>query len=95
MIVYILYNNKQDYYEVKIDGEITKGDSTCWSGFPPKSRRVDSRRKVKVNGKVVKELGVKVGPNDKVEVNEVPLEKEAPVYFLFYKPRGVISAVSG
>ncbi|MEW5551734.1 23S rRNA pseudouridine(2605) synthase RluB [Peribacillus frigoritolerans] len=50
--------------------------------------------KVKVNGKVVKELGVKVGPNDKVEVNEVPLEKEAPVYFLFYKPRGVISAVS-
>lgn len=50
--------------------------------------------KVKVNGKIVKELGVKVGPNDKVEVNEVPLEKEAPVYFLFYKPRGVISAVS-
>ena len=50
--------------------------------------------KVKVNGKVVKELGVKVGPNDKVEVNEVPLEKESPVYFLFYKPRGVISAVS-
>ncbi|MBA9027247.1 MULTISPECIES: 23S rRNA pseudouridine(2605) synthase RluB [Bacillaceae] len=50
--------------------------------------------KVKVNGKVVKELGIKVGPNDKVEVNGVPLEKEKPVYFLFYKPRGVISAVS-
>lgn len=50
--------------------------------------------KVKVNGKTVKELGVKVGPNDKVEVNGVPLEKEPPVYFLFYKPRGVISAVA-
>ncbi|MFJ7975250.1 23S rRNA pseudouridine(2605) synthase RluB [Peribacillus sp. JNUCC 23] len=50
--------------------------------------------RVKVNGTVVKELGIKVGPNDKVEVNGVPLEKEKPVYFLFYKPRGVISAVS-
>ncbi|WP_153122704.1 23S rRNA pseudouridine(2605) synthase RluB [Peribacillus tepidiphilus] len=49
--------------------------------------------KVKVNGKVVKELGVKVGPNDKVEVNGIPLEREEPVYFLLYKPRGVISAV--
>ena len=50
--------------------------------------------RVKVNGTVVKELGIKVGPNDKVEVNGIPLEKEKPVYFLFYKPRGVISAVS-
>ncbi|WP_026694777.1 pseudouridine synthase [Peribacillus kribbensis] len=50
--------------------------------------------KVKVNGKVVKELGTKVGPNDKVEVNEVPLQKEIPVYFLHYKERGVISAAS-
>jgi 23S rRNA pseudouridine2605 synthase len=50
--------------------------------------------RVKVNGKVVKELGTKVGPNDKVEVNEVPLTKEIPVYFLLYKPRGVISAVT-
>ncbi|MDQ0219036.1 rRNA pseudouridine synthase [Peribacillus cavernae] len=50
--------------------------------------------RVKVNGKVVKELGVKIGPNDKVEVNEVPLTKEVPVYFLLYKPRGVISAAT-
>ncbi|WP_409298001.1 pseudouridine synthase [Peribacillus sp. SCS-26] len=50
--------------------------------------------KVKVNGKIVRELGTKVGPNDKVEVNEVPLQKEVPVYYLHYKERGVISAVS-
>ncbi|PLR76359.1 pseudouridine synthase [Bacillus sp. V3-13] len=50
--------------------------------------------KVKVNGKIVKELGVKVSPNDKVEVNGIPVEREEPVYFLFYKPRGVISSVS-
>ncbi|WP_409289046.1 pseudouridine synthase [Peribacillus sp. SCS-37] len=50
--------------------------------------------KVKVNGKIVRELGTKVGPNDKVEVNEVPLQKEVPVYYLHYKERGVISAVT-
>lgn len=50
--------------------------------------------RVRVNGKVVKELGVKVNPSDKIEVDGVPLEKEQPVYFLLYKPRGVISAAS-
>ncbi|MTH52224.1 pseudouridine synthase [Bacillus mangrovi] len=48
--------------------------------------------RVTVNGKTVRELGVKVSGNDKVEVNGVPLEKEVPVYLLLYKPRGVISA---
>src|SRR5690606_18099623 len=46
-----------------------------------------------VNGKIITELGVKVSPNDKVEVNGIPIEKEQPVYFLFYKPYGVISSV--
>jgi 23S rRNA pseudouridine2605 synthase len=50
--------------------------------------------RVKVNGKVVTELGVKVSSSDKVEVNEIPIEREVPVYFLLYKPRGVISSVS-
>ncbi|RHW41206.1 rRNA pseudouridine synthase [Neobacillus notoginsengisoli] len=49
--------------------------------------------KVKVNGKVVTELGTKVSPNDRVEVNEIQIEREEPVYLLFYKPRGVISTV--
>ncbi|WP_409301459.1 23S rRNA pseudouridine(2605) synthase RluB [Peribacillus sp. SCS-155] len=59
-----------------------------------KAEELIAEGKVKVNGKVVKELGTKVGPSDKVEVNEIPLDKEIPVYFLLYKPRGVISAVS-
>lgn len=50
--------------------------------------------KVKVNGKLVKELGVKVSQNDKIEVSGIPLESEEPVYFLFNKPRGVISSVT-
>ncbi|MBA4537314.1 rRNA pseudouridine synthase [Bacillus aquiflavi] len=49
--------------------------------------------KVKVNGKIVTELGAKVSASDRVEVNGIPIEKEEPVYFLFYKPRGVISSV--
>ncbi|WP_173918754.1 pseudouridine synthase [Halobacillus sp. Marseille-Q1614] len=49
--------------------------------------------KVTVNGKVVKELGTKVSSNDKVEVEGVPIVKEQPVYYLLYKPRGVISSV--
>lgn len=49
--------------------------------------------RVKVNGSVVKELGRKVTSSDRVEVDGVQIEGEEPVYFLFYKPRGVISSV--
>lgn len=49
--------------------------------------------KVKVNNKTVTTLGTKVSMNDKIEVEGVPLEKEGKVYFMLYKPRGVISSV--
>lgn len=49
--------------------------------------------KVKVNGEVVTELGVKVSSSDRIEVEGIPVEKEEPVYFLLYKPTGVISSV--
>ena len=50
--------------------------------------------KVRVNGKIVKELGTKVAASDEIEVEGVKLEKEDKVYFLLYKPRGYISAVT-
>lgn len=59
-----------------------------------KSEELITEGRVKVNGKVVTELGIKVSPSDRVEVNGVQIEKEVPVYFLLYKPRGVISSVS-
>lgn len=59
-----------------------------------KAEQLIQEGKVTVNGKVVKELGVKVSSNDKVEVAGVPVQREVPVYYLFYKPRGVISSVS-
>ncbi len=50
--------------------------------------------KVKVNGKVVTELGVKVNNSDHIEVEGIEITKEIHRYFLFYKPRGVVSAVT-
>ena len=64
---------------------------------------VDSRRKcetlitqgrVKVNGKVVTELGVQVNQTDLIEVDNIPVDREEPVYFLLNKPRNMITAVS-
>lgn len=59
-----------------------------------KAEEMIKEGKVKVNGKVVKKLGTKVSSSDKIEVNEIPISREDKKYFLFYKPRGVISAVS-
>ncbi|WP_461224082.1 pseudouridine synthase [Lacticaseibacillus suihuaensis] len=49
---------------------------------------------VMVNGEVVTTMGVKVTAKDEIQVDGVPLNKEKKRYFLFYKPRGVITAVT-
>ncbi|WP_146552031.1 pseudouridine synthase [Rummeliibacillus sp. SL167] len=59
-----------------------------------KAEELITEGKVKVNGQVVRELGTKVSSSDTIEVEGVKIEKEAKVYYLLYKPRGVISAVS-
>ena len=48
--------------------------------------------KVKVDGKIILELGTKVSENSKVEVNGVLISKEDKVYYLLNKPRGVITS---
>lgn len=58
-----------------------------------KAEKLIAEGKVKVNGQVVTELGTKVSVTDKIEVEGIPLLEEEKKYFLFYKPRGVISAV--
>ena len=50
--------------------------------------------KVKVNGKTITELGVKVTDKDEIEVNGKLLVKEEKEYYLLNKPRGVITSTS-
>ncbi|KXH82054.1 pseudouridine synthase [Sporosarcina sp. HYO08] len=58
-----------------------------------KSEQLIIDGKVKVNGKVVTELGTKVTRTDRVEVEGIELVKEQFVYYLLYKPRGYLSTV--
>lgn len=51
--------------------------------------------RVKVNGQVVKEMGVQVSPDDRIEVDGKPFHgREEKVYYLLNKPKQTISAVS-
>ena len=51
--------------------------------------------RVRVNGKVITELGSKADPSkDRVEVDGKPLTSEAPVTILMNKPRGVVCTLS-
>jgi 23S rRNA pseudouridine2605 synthase len=49
--------------------------------------------KVRVNGQVITQLGAKVTSADVIQVDQQLLERQRKDYFLFYKPRNVISAV--
>ena len=59
-----------------------------------KAEELITSGKVKVNGKVVKELGTKVEASDEIIVNGIPIQKEEKVYFLFNKPKKVICSVT-
>lgn len=50
--------------------------------------------RVQVNGQVVTTLGCKVSPKDKITVDGLPIDREERVYYLFYKPKNVLSSVS-
>lgn len=59
-----------------------------------KAEMLITEGKVTVNGKIVNTLGAKAGPNDLIEVEGHPLEKEEMVTYVFYKPEGCVSTVS-
>jgi 23S rRNA pseudouridine2605 synthase len=46
--------------------------------------------RVCVDGEVVRQLGVKVGPEQKVAVDGTAVRQERPAYWLLNKPRGVL-----
>lgn len=59
-----------------------------------KAEELILKGKVMVNGEVVTELGTKVSFNDDIVINGIKLEIEDKEYYLFNKPRGVITTTS-
>lgn len=59
-----------------------------------KAEDLITQGRVRVNGRLITELGQKFTNKDHIEVDGVPIDRDPKVYILFYKPRGVISAVS-
>ena len=59
-----------------------------------KAEELISKGSVKVNGVTVYELGVKVNPNDLIEVDGYIIKNENKVYYLLNKPRGIITSTS-
>ena len=59
-----------------------------------KAEELIEQGKVKVNGKIVTELGTKVSDKDRVEVNNEILTREVKEYYLLNKPRGVVTTTS-
>lgn len=59
-----------------------------------KAEELIVKGKVTVNGKVIRELGTKVSFSDDVVIEGIRLEKQDKEYYLFYKPRGVITSTS-
>lgn len=59
-----------------------------------KAEELIINRKVKVNGIVVTELGVKVTGDDEISINNTILSREEKEYILLNKPRGVVTTTS-
>lgn len=50
--------------------------------------------KVMVDGKIITELGYKVGDNNEIIIDGVKINREEKVYYLLNKPRGVVTTTS-
>ena len=59
-----------------------------------KAEELIKKGRVKVNGEVVYEMGIKVDNKAIIEVDGKELNKEEKVYYLLNKPRGVVTTTS-
>ena len=59
-----------------------------------KAEELIKNGKVMVNGKIITELGSKASYGDDILVDGKKIEKEEKEYYLFNKPRGVITSTS-
>jgi 23S rRNA pseudouridine2605 synthase len=59
------------------------------------AERLITEGRIRVNGRIVKELGAKANPHkDKIEVDGKRIVREKPVYYVLHKPREVVSTLS-
>lgn len=59
-----------------------------------RSEELIKNGRVRVNGKTVTEMGIRVKKSDQILVDDIPIEEEKNVYILLNKPRGIISSVT-
>ena len=59
------------------------------------AEKIITAGRVRVNGKVVTELGCKFDASKvRISVDGKPIAQEAKAYYMFYKPRGVVTTMS-
>ena len=59
------------------------------------AEKIITAGRVRVNGKVITELGSKFDPDRvRIAVDGKPIKAETKAYYLFYKPRGVVTTMS-
>lgn len=59
-----------------------------------KAEELIKNKQVLVNGVIINKLGTKVDAKAEIVVAGIPIKREAKVYYLFYKPKGVISSTN-
>lgn len=67
--------------------------SECGIASRRKCEEIILNKKVKVNGKIINELGYKVSNNDFVTVDDIEVRKKEKEYYILYKPEKVICSV--
>lgn len=67
--------------------------SECGVASRRKCEEIILNKKVKVNGKIVNELGYKVNATDHVTVDDIEVKKKEKEYYILYKPEKVICSV--
>ena len=67
--------------------------SECGVASRRKCEEIILNKKVKVNGKIIDELGHKVSDSDYITVNDIEVKKKEKEYYILYKPEKVICSV--